>query len=77
MAALSPLTTLPVPFILLINYGILDAIEQTLLPGVSTNLENQLGFRRMSAELCKLNVSVPSSLPNDRQLTLIDLSSFF
>jgi len=40
------------------DYRILGTVEQTLPPGVSTLLENQLRFRRTSAELYKLNVSV-------------------
>lgn len=35
------------------DYGILNAIEQPLLPGISTNLENQLGFCWTLAEIFK------------------------
>ncbi|KMU89712.1 hypothetical protein CIHG_07519 [Coccidioides immitis H538.4] len=38
------------------NFGILDAIEQILLPGVISPKDNEREFRRVRAELCKLNV---------------------
>ena len=43
------------------DYNILDALDQIILPGVSTHLENQLGFRRFSVDLCRLNVSSSQS----------------
>ncbi|KMU86422.1 hypothetical protein CIHG_04211 [Coccidioides immitis H538.4] len=45
------------------DFGILDSVEQTLLPNISSSLENALEFRRVRAELYKLNVySGPSGL---------------
>ncbi|KAL2222651.1 hypothetical protein M432DRAFT_595402 [Thermoascus aurantiacus ATCC 26904] len=38
------------------NFGIVENIEQILLPSVSTDLENALQFRRLTADLYKLNV---------------------
>lgn len=40
------------------NFGIIENIEQILLPIISTETENSLGFRKLSAELYKLNVCV-------------------
>lgn len=42
------------------DFGILDSIEQTLLPSISSKQENNLEFRRVKAELYKLNVCTPS-----------------
>ena len=39
------------------DYSILDALNQIILPGVRNHLENQLGFDKFSADLCRLNVS--------------------
>lgn len=39
------------------DFGILDIIEQILLPSVSSRQENELQLRRVRAELYKLNVS--------------------
>lgn len=45
------------------DYGILTAIEQALLPGVNSDLDTELQFRRIRAELYKLNVySGPSGI---------------
>ncbi|KAL1959356.1 hypothetical protein VTO42DRAFT_2159 [Malbranchea cinnamomea] len=45
------------------DFGILDMIEQTLLPSVSSPEDNELQFRRVRAELYKLNIySGPSGL---------------
>ncbi|KAI1954612.1 hypothetical protein LOZ59_004814 [Ophidiomyces ophidiicola] len=45
------------------DFGILESIEQTLLPNISSTLQNQLEFRRVKAELYKLNVySGPSGV---------------
>ncbi|RJE24678.1 hypothetical protein PHISCL_02993 [Aspergillus sclerotialis] len=45
------------------DFGILQNIEQILLPSVSSDLENKLQFRRIRAEIYKLNVySGPSGL---------------
>ncbi|PGH03432.1 hypothetical protein AJ80_08680 [Polytolypa hystricis UAMH7299] len=45
------------------DFGILDTIEQLLLPSVNSPLENEVQFRRVRAELYKLNVySGPSGL---------------
>lgn len=38
------------------DFGILENIEQILLPSVSTDLENSLQFRKVTADLYKLNV---------------------
>lgn len=38
------------------DFGILENIEQILLPSVSTKLENCLRFRKITANLYKLNV---------------------
>lgn len=38
------------------DFGILNHVEQILLPSVSTDMENKLQFRRIAAELYKLNV---------------------
>lgn len=38
------------------DFGIIENIEQILLPSVSTEKENRLQFRKLSAELYKLNV---------------------
>ncbi|WEW55731.1 oxidoreductase [Emydomyces testavorans] len=38
------------------DFGILDTIEQMLLPSISTMQQNELEFRRVRAELYKLNV---------------------
>lgn len=43
------------------DYNILDGIGQVILPGVSTHLQNQLGHRKISANLCRLNVSSPQT----------------
>ena len=39
------------------DYSILDALNQIILPGVRNHPENQLGFDKFSADLCRLNVS--------------------
>ncbi|KAI9926316.1 hypothetical protein MW887_004080 [Aspergillus wentii] len=45
------------------DFGIIENIEQILLPSISTETENKLQFRKLSAELYKLNVySGPSGL---------------
>ncbi|CAG8894967.1 unnamed protein product [Penicillium egyptiacum] len=45
------------------DFGILQNVEQILLPNFNTDLENRLPFRKMHAELYKLNVySGPSGL---------------
>lgn len=44
------------------NFGIVENIEQILLPSVSTDLENALQFRRLTADLYKLNVLSQSPL---------------
>ncbi|KAL1861939.1 hypothetical protein Plec18170_000763 [Paecilomyces lecythidis] len=45
------------------DFGILANIEQILLPSISTNLENKLQFRKITADLYKLNVySGPSGI---------------
>ncbi|EEP81894.1 predicted protein [Uncinocarpus reesii 1704] len=45
------------------DFGILDSIEQTLLPNINSSQENTLEFRRVRAELYKLNIySGPSGL---------------
>ncbi|KAL3490029.1 hypothetical protein BJX62DRAFT_238483 [Aspergillus germanicus] len=45
------------------DFGILDHVAQILLPSISSELDNQLGCRRIKAELYKLNVySGPSGL---------------
>lgn len=38
------------------DFGIIENIEQILLPSISTDIENRLQFRKLSAELYKLNV---------------------
>ncbi|KAL4762839.1 2OG-Fe(II) oxygenase [Aspergillus foveolatus] len=38
------------------NFGILENIAQVLLPSISSETDNQLGFRKITAELYKLNV---------------------
>ncbi|RAK95204.1 2OG-Fe(II) oxygenase [Aspergillus ibericus CBS 121593] len=38
------------------DYGIIELIEQILLPGVSSDTDNRLQFRKVKAELYKLNV---------------------
>jgi hypothetical protein len=38
------------------DFGILQNVEQILLPNFDTDLENRLPFRKMHAELYKLNV---------------------
>ena len=43
------------------DYSILDALNQIILPGVRTHLENQLGFDKFSAGLCRLDVSSSQS----------------
>ncbi|KAL4969935.1 2OG-Fe(II) oxygenase [Aspergillus stella-maris] len=43
------------------DYGILENIGQVLLPNISNETDNELGFRKITAELYKLNVySSPS-----------------
>lgn len=37
------------------DFGILQSIEQILMPSVNTDIENELQFRRITAELYKLN----------------------
>ncbi|PYH31272.1 2OG-Fe(II) oxygenase [Aspergillus neoniger CBS 115656] len=45
------------------DFGIIELIEQILLPGISSGTENRLQFRKLKAELYKLNVySGPSGL---------------
>lgn len=39
------------------DFGIIENIQQILLPSISSHLENKLGFRKLIAELYKLNVS--------------------
>lgn len=39
------------------DFGILENVERILLPNVSSEIENSLGFRKLSAELYELNVS--------------------
>jgi hypothetical protein len=39
------------------DFGILENIAQVLLPSISNETDNQLGFRKITAELYKLNVS--------------------
>jgi hypothetical protein len=43
------------------DFGILDHVGQVLLPSISREVDNQLGCRRIKAELYKLNVSEISS----------------
>ena len=43
------------------DYNILDALNQIILPGVRTHLQNKLGFDKFSADLCRLNVSSSQS----------------
>ncbi|KAL4739206.1 hypothetical protein BDV11DRAFT_170239 [Aspergillus similis] len=38
------------------DFGILENIAQVLLPSISNETDNQLGFRKITAELYKLNV---------------------
>ncbi|PYI02019.1 hypothetical protein BO78DRAFT_400862 [Aspergillus sclerotiicarbonarius CBS 121057] len=38
------------------DHGIIELIEQVLLPGISSDTENRLQFRKLKAELYKLNV---------------------
>lgn len=38
------------------DLGILENVEQILLPSISTDIQNRLPFRKLSAELYKLNV---------------------
>lgn len=38
------------------DFGIIENVEQILLPSISTKTENRLQFRKLSAELYKLNV---------------------
>lgn len=38
------------------DFGILENVEQILLPSISTDTQNRLPFRKLSAELYKLNV---------------------
>ncbi|KAL4937863.1 hypothetical protein BDV06DRAFT_215581 [Aspergillus oleicola] len=38
------------------DFGILENIAQVLLPSISDEMDNQLGFRKITAELYKLNV---------------------
>ncbi|GLA46308.1 hypothetical protein AnigIFM63604_009780 [Aspergillus niger] len=38
------------------DFGIIELIEQILLPGISSETENRLQFRKLKAELYKLNV---------------------
>lgn len=38
------------------DFGILNFIEQTLLPCINSPLQNEIGFRKVRAELYKLNV---------------------
>lgn len=40
------------------NFGIIDNIEKTLLPSISTTTQNNLGFRKLIAKLYKLNVCI-------------------
>jgi hypothetical protein len=40
------------------NFGIIENIEQRLLPSISTTTQNSLGFRKLTAELYKLNVRI-------------------
>ncbi|KAJ5818509.1 hypothetical protein N7474_004100 [Penicillium riverlandense] len=45
------------------DFGILENVEQVLLPSISTDIQNRLPFRKLSTELYKLNVySGPSGL---------------
>jgi hypothetical protein len=44
------------------DFGILDTIEQILLPSMNSKQENELQLRRVRAELYKLNVSNPRCL---------------
>lgn len=39
------------------NFGIFENIAQVLLPSISSETDNQLGFRKITAELYKLNIS--------------------
>jgi hypothetical protein len=43
------------------NFGIIENIEQRLLPSISTTTQNSLGFRKLTAELYKLNVRIDNS----------------
>lgn len=45
------------------DYNILDGVDQVLLPGFSTHLQNQLGHQKISADLCGLNVISPQTCP--------------
>ncbi|KAL4906976.1 hypothetical protein BDW74DRAFT_130997 [Aspergillus multicolor] len=38
------------------DFGILENLSQVLLPSISSETDNQLGFRKITAELYKLNV---------------------
>lgn len=44
------------------DFGILDSVEQILLPNISSPRDNTLNYRRVRAELYKLNVSQKSFL---------------
>lgn len=54
------------------NFGILQNIEQILMPSVSTDMENQLQFRRITAELYKLNVGLGLSSSSTSKYLLMD-----
>ncbi|OJJ43939.1 hypothetical protein ASPZODRAFT_72321 [Penicilliopsis zonata CBS 506.65] len=45
------------------DFGILESIQQVLLPSISSDLENRLPFRKLTADLYKMNVySGPAGL---------------
>ncbi|KAL4866616.1 hypothetical protein BDV12DRAFT_210350 [Aspergillus spectabilis] len=41
----------------LVDFGVLENVGQVLLPSISIETDNQLGFRKIMAELYKLNMS--------------------
>jgi hypothetical protein len=44
------------------DFGILDTVGQVLLPSISSETDNQLQFRRIKAELYKMNVCLGCDL---------------
>lgn len=44
------------------DFGIINSIEQLLLPSIDSQAENEFECRRVKAELYKLNVSFPDDL---------------
>lgn len=53
------------------DYGILDAVEQALLPSISTHYQNLLGFQRVAADLTRLNV-INSTCSKENFIEMVD-----